>query len=324
MIHEIELTGLDGSNPLAFLAALGTLRVLHLQDPENDVSLAWRMNRGAWRPTISSTAAAFDPDTILANLDDYLGNPLQAQVLQEIGPDLTVTGANFRLLCERYVQIAHDTSQPQFGRVPSDFLAAFGCDSVTQDDALTSLIQDTALRTMSGAGHQHFVQFMLEIIASTTLDHLRRALFEVWTYQDEGRGKNLRWDPQDDRRYALRWKNPSSDPNTTVRGANRLAIEALPLLTTAPVRGRLETTGFVQRRGDGVRWTWPVWSPRIDINVCRSLLQLAELQDVSAYSREKGEWRERLRRRGIVVVFQCQRITIGKFRSFAPARAILG
>jgi len=164
---------------------------------------------------------------------------------------------------------------------------------------------------------------MLEIIKCTEIGHLKRALFETWTYEDEGRGKNMRWDPQDDRRYALRWKNPSADPNTTVRGANRLAIEALPLMTTAPVYGHLETTGFTQIRGKGVRWTWPIWERPIDTNVCRSLLQLEVLQNEPQEPNELIMWQAALRRRGIAALFQSQRITTGKFRSFAPARPVV-
>ena len=37
------LTGLDGANPLAFLAALGTLRGLTLAWPERRVRLSWTL-----------------------------------------------------------------------------------------------------------------------------------------------------------------------------------------------------------------------------------------------------------------------------------------
>src|SRR5690606_35990470 len=89
---------------------------------------------------------------------------------------------------------------------------------------------------------------------------------------DEGRGMNLRWDPIDDRRYALRWENPSADPSKTMRGANRLAIEALPLLPTMPINSRLGTTGF---QGSGTRdtfFTWPIWSVPLNMPVVASLL----------------------------------------------------
>jgi hypothetical protein len=49
------LRGLDGSNPLAFLAALGTLRSLSLVLPTEQVKLAWTEYAGAYRPMIYTT-----------------------------------------------------------------------------------------------------------------------------------------------------------------------------------------------------------------------------------------------------------------------------
>ena len=48
---EIELKGLDGSNLLAYLAALGTLRVLTLAEPGRDVRMRW-VDRGYWMPVV--------------------------------------------------------------------------------------------------------------------------------------------------------------------------------------------------------------------------------------------------------------------------------
>ena len=66
----------------------------------------------------------------------------------------------------------------------------------------------------------------------TSREDLRLALFAPWRYLDEK--PTMRWDPMDDRRYALRAGNPSKAPLRTVRGANRLAIEALTFLPTVP------------------------------------------------------------------------------------------
>lgn len=161
------------------------------------------------------------------------------------------------------------------------------------------------------------------MLADSCLD-VRSSLFEQWTYSDSGRGLNLRWGPADDRRYALRWKNPSDEPNMTMRGANRLALEALPLFVTAPEGERLQTTGFTQRRTTGVRWTWPIWSGPLSLEACRSVLQMRTLQcsPLNSESREFAEWRTSIAHLGISEVFQSQRITIGKFRNFTPAKSL--
>ena len=77
---------------------------------------------------------------------------------------------------------------------------------------------DTAFRTMSGAGHQHFLGFMRELAVHTTADQLRRALLSRWDYADSR--PSLRWDPADYRPHALRADDPSTDPIKTMRGAD--------------------------------------------------------------------------------------------------------
>jgi hypothetical protein len=57
-----------------------------------------------------------------------------------------------------------------------------------------------------------------------------------WTRRDST--QSFRWDPAEDRRYALRFADPSTDKGLTVHGANRLACIALPLFTAVPMRIR--------------------------------------------------------------------------------------
>ena len=95
MNTRVELPALDGSHPLAFLAALGTLRVLDIQFPNSNIKMSWSMTRGAWRPSLAGNGSDFDRDAIVAKLDEYLRNAPQVELLKSIGPDLTVSGASF-------------------------------------------------------------------------------------------------------------------------------------------------------------------------------------------------------------------------------------
>ena len=191
-------------------------------------------------------------------------------------------------------------------RTSAAFFAAFGTSIITNEQGD---IADTAFRTMSGAGHQHFLKTMNDLAQITTEDQLRNTLFQSWTYPEEKIG--LRWDPVEDKRYALAWKNPSHDPTRTQRGANRLAVEALPLFPTVPGATRLETTGFTGHRSDDTFWTWPIWDAPITLDAGRSLLALRELQESQPPAA--------LFQRGVVAVFRSQRITTRKFRNFTPA-----
>ena len=326
MSNCVTLRGLDGSNPLGFLAALGAFRVLDLQLQNAKPRMHWEIFNGAWRPILTGDRESFNEESIIEGLDSYLSDPPQMELLKEIGNDLTINGKRLAALAAKSLAECncHRSNEVAFRRIPCDFLASFGCDAITADGTPDSNIDDTALRTMSGAGHQHFVLFMREIVEKTNADHLRSTLFERWTYEDAGRGLNLRWDPADDRRYALRWKNPSNDPNVTVRGANRLAIEALPLFSTAPDGRKLQTTGFTQRWRQGVRWTWPIWTRPVSLDTARSIIQLSDLQPPKMDADESivTNWRSRLEHLGIAVVLQSQRITTGKFRNFTPAKPL--
>jgi hypothetical protein len=137
---------------------------------------------------------------------------------------------------------------------------------------------------------------------------------EPWDYAD-GR-PSLRWDPADYRPHALRATDPSGDPIKTMRGANRLAVEALPLFPTVVNNGRVRTVGF-QERNRETEITWPIWTDPIDLDTARTLIAISDLQNADAS--ENGK----LACRGIAQVFRARRFTDGKFRNFTPAKALV-
>lgn len=326
-VDDRFLHGLDGSNPLAVLAALGTLRTLSIAWPERRVTMHWGESAGAWRPIIGATDAPTG-DAFRDEVLDALGHGLAASAdlpAFSMSDDLTVESELFRAASRSAMEHAHVTGDRRW----ADFLAAFGCDAVTDRTGKTLLIQDTALRTMSGAGHQHFLRFMRNLIEQTTDQHLRKALFETWRFDDPVKNMTLRWDPSDDDPYALRWRDPSGDPARSLGGsmwgANRLAIEALPLLPTAPTATGLRTTGFVERGSRGTYWTWPIWTGPASVDAVRSLLADPLIQEVAARGTTGGRRREvraLLAERAIPLLFRSQRMTIGKFRCFTPGRAV--
>ncbi|MGH2405345.1 MAG: type I-G CRISPR-associated protein, Cas3-extension family [bacterium] len=300
----LEFRGLDGANPLAFLAGLGTLCTLTRAWPDRMVRIGWQRSAGAWRPLLATDTRATETEVVAA-LDRELRRE-GARRPFELGPDLNVTPDHFREVAGKVA-----SADPP-DRRSADFLAAFGCEAMVSNGT----IQDTALRTMSGAGHQHFLDSMKELVARTTAEHLRAALFDSWRYDDER--PSMRWDPSDDRRYALRWRDPSKDQIRTVRGANRLAVEALVLFPTAPVGSRLETTGFRGRGSRDTYWRWPIWTAPVSVDVVRSLVALSWIQPIG----ERPFDREMLTRMGIAEVYSSQRLTVGKYRNFSPAQPV--
>lgn len=308
--NSLLLSGLDGSNPLGFLASLGALRTLTLAWPDSEVRLAWHA-QDAWRPALVADGLS-DADALVAELHAQLSAAQGHAAFGELGEDLSVHPDHFRTLAENAAR-----SAALDDRAGADFFAAFGSDAMPAETG--DVIQDTAFRTMGGAGHQHFLGFIRNLVAAATAEHLRKALFEPWRYDDAVEKRTMRWDPLDDTRYALQWRNPSGDPARRKRGsmvgANRLAIEALPLFPTAPVGRRLLTTGFKGRGSRDTFWTWPIWNAEASLDVVRSLLSLGELQSDTPS-------RDELARRGIAEAYRVQRLTIGKLRNFSPSKSV--
>ena len=297
---RLLLSGLDGSNLLGFLAAVGTLRTATLGTPNRDWRMTWVSHGGAWTPELTSNL-----DITPTELIEVLASVLMRSTPEfDFDNNLAVSPERFREVT-RHAQLCASPGERGY----ADFMAAFGCDALATDDGKT--IQDTALRTMGGAGHQHFIGTMQQLVRQTNAEDLHRSLFEPWTYSDRKLG--LRWDPQEDRRYALRWDNPTAgDGVPTMHGANRLAIEALPLLATAPIGRRLETTGFVGT-GRNTMFSWPIWDRILSMDVVRSTLSMPEIQS------SKPD-RTALHAVGIVEVYRCQRLTVRKFRNFTIAQ----
>lgn len=218
-------------------------------------------------------------------------------------------------------------------RTWADFCAAYGTEAdqdepeIRQTDFHFTSGQQSfmgALRTLSGdppaplpesAGKKK-PRPRQEDTGATTAAHLDHALFEPWDYSDPK--PSLRWDPVDDRRYAYRAIDPTSSasPIMTVRGANRLAVEALPWFPTFPCNGDARTRGFTRRANRDIDFSWPVWDCWLGTETVRSLLGLCELY-------EDKPRRTDLEARGIADVFRSRRIG-GYYRNFSPAIACLG
>jgi hypothetical protein len=141
------------------------------------------------------------------------------------------------------------------------------------------------------------------LIEQASTERVYEALFVPWEYRDEK--LSMRWDPIEDRRYALMDRDPTASDNKsrTVWMANLLAYRGLGLFLSAATLGGLGTTGWTKIESNQV-FTWPIWEEPLSPEVIQSLMQLQEL-----YKAELD--RSRLRARGIVAVFRSQRIQVG-------------
>jgi CRISPR-associated endonuclease/helicase Cas3 len=225
-----------------------------------------------------------------------------------IGKHIDCTGPEYRGLASSLLE------DSQVGaRVAVDFLAAFASDACVEKSEQVSA---TPFCFITGSGHQYFLDTVRQLMMEATAKRVHSALFEPWTYSDER--LSLRWDPIEDRRYALMDRDPTASDNKsrTVWMANLLAYRALALFSSAPGRRRLETTGW----GDSGRYfTWPIWKNPIDLDTIRSLMLLSELGS-------ENPRRSIIRNRGICNIFRSPRIKVGSganFKiNFGPARGV--
>lgn len=272
-----------------------------IADPTAVVRMRW-VETGRWTPILEHSCCGSGEELVNRLAPRVCGEETIDQAW-EIGDDLQFTLNDFAVILRE----ASGTASAGC-RATADFLASFGSEAFGTGPKKEQ-ISDTEFRTMSGAGHQHFLGFMRKLAAACEVSDLRHTLFEQWDYRDDG--PSLRWDAADFRPHALRAEDPSTDPIKTVRGANRLAVEALPLFPTCPGLRRVRTVGFEELDGDAAIG-WPIWRDALDLGTAASLLASACL------------WRcrhDELAAMGIRQVFEARRFTEGKYRNFSPAAA---
>lgn len=302
---ELLLTGLDGKNPLAFLAALGVLNALadrtKRETPEQ--RLVWRAG-GTYQPAIvGGPDRGALLDVLVQDLKSFRGEPAIERLRYRKDRD----GAE-----------AHDLKPPprDFARYLNElvrddlrrslaFAAAFATDVAVDNNGNT---KPTALHFT--AGQQEFLTMVSELIQGVRVEDLEEALFGPWKY--ERPLPVLQWDNTSARDYALRAGDPSKDKKLGVPGADWLAFRGLPFIRVAPVRDRIVTTGCSGEWKTGA-FRWPIWTVPLPRPVIGSVLTSPEVFDVNPSV---------LRARGIAIVFESaiRRSDQGGYGSFAPAR----
>ncbi len=294
--NGLVLTGIDGSNPLGFLAALGIL--ITVEDRSPGVRLQWMHHAQKWCPVVTGID---DADDLLDQLADTLHD-------MSVEPFLVHKRMPFSAV--EFEEIARSCRAMRTNRRMADLLASYGCTHIRDED----LFHDTMFRMVrSGdSAGQGFLHYAVSIRQQTDRDSLERTLFREWSYQDEC--FSLRLDPIEDSNYALRWDDPSKANKSTMIGANSLALEGLRALPTVPNKGSLLTTGF-SRHDRQVFFTWPIWRSALGVDVVKSLLSLNALHNPEISRFELNEF-------GIEEVFRSRRFAPNQYyKNFSPSWA---
>ena len=316
------LSGLDGSNPLGFLAAVGTLCVLD-DVFAGSVRLGWRRACGSWRPWLAGCGG--DEQEVCEAMLQALKNAptgvfdIGGEIRKEKGKEKEYN--KFPFAHDRFVRELEDRqgkARPA-SRRDVDFLAGFGTE--LYPDAKKGEFQETRFRMVRAgdSNRQGMLFYAKAIREGIGRRHIERTLFQPWDYRDEG--YSLRWDPIEDQAYALRWKDPSrskvADGPGTMLAANCLAVESLRCFPSFAVGRRAHTTGFLRDEGRGFRFAWPIWTSMVGVETLRSLVALHDLH-------ESPLPRPALLAKGIEEVYCVRQVRPNQYYSnFAPAQPLV-
>jgi len=380
--YSVPLTGLDGTNPLGFLAALGTL-VVARQAGESAACLRWARER-TWTPvlvglttaerteigerfatalsgkTISSDAEKkrdiaarthsqamtavkkekekIKKEKIKSKEDREKAIAERVQPLEMIAdakrgewlvalkdavprPELAL-GARIDCTAGEYRKHAAEFTKgsDSASREAIQYLAAFGSDACLDEgkgDLQGRKIEATPFCFIRGSGNQNFLDTVRRLLSEVTVERVVQTLFEPWAYRDER--LSMRWDPGEDKRYALTDVKPADEGALTVWMANLLAYRSLALFPCAPTRRGLGTTAWAHVE-DERAFTWPLWEFAAAPDTVRTMLQLREL-------RQARLDRAALDGRGIAAVFRARRTRFppkgASYKlNFSPARGL--
>ena len=254
-----HLEGLEGTNPLGFLAAIGVQvafagdskqpRLWWSEDvtPHAMVDEAFSVDRiadralesfAAWKDSVALNPRRAD-GTVIPKGDELKLKP------DDIGAYLAHATAGADKSGDLAMALVAEGSLDKQGVVakPSDFYFT--------------------------AGQMKFLSMAREVLGGVQRFDLDAGLVGPWCY--DSLLPSLGWDVVDDRVYALRSRAPGPEKKLTNPGAEALAVLGLSQYPVFAGRDRTLTTGFSGTWKSG-RFSWPLWRKRAAPSVVRSIL----------------------------------------------------
>ncbi|MCK6546464.1 hypothetical protein L6R52_11490 [Myxococcota bacterium] len=268
-MQSVILSGMNGSNPLGFLASLGVLRVAHVGE---GARLSF-LDDGTFRPV----------------LDSALG---EKEIAEMVAADAERAGIVSPWTIEYEKVEKNGSKMVRDLKPPPGVFSRFARSKVAewvrgQDEGAgyaaafaTSVAVDGKGNTKPTAFHftaanQTFLKSVEESRGKVSVEWARESLFAGGATRP---GPNLRWDPSAERNWALMANNPNDEGTSVDAPLEWLAFRSLPLVPSFPVGTRIMTTA-VTGRGDDMTFTWPLWATPCTVPVVRSLLQLDHRRD---------------------------------------------
>jgi hypothetical protein len=259
----LTLTGLDGTNPLGFFAALGVLEALHRAGREP--ALSWT-DGVVPRPVIAGAGddlvAVLDADRKVWQDSIVLHGP-RTHPLTDAKPSREVMRAWTGEVVESLERAPDE----------ADLFAALVAEGAVDGNENT---KPTHLHFT--AGQQQFLRMWRELAQHVDADRLGEALFGPW--REDSTLPSLSWNAGAERLYAVRAINPAKEKRLGVPGADWLALLGLTMFPTCTVRTR---DGFgLRTSGCDPAWKssalrWPLWTAPVGRDTARSLVGSRDL-----------------------------------------------
>lgn len=297
---ETHLPGLEGTNPLGFLAALGVQVIF---ENESEQPRLW------WSDDVVPHAVVDGSFTVERITDQALKVfPLWARspALSPSFGGKAKNDAKFSTPEEikRYL-MASQSSQHA-----SSFATA-----LLAEDSVDGQGKAKPTDLYFTAGRQEFLKAARELLNGCTMTDIQLGLSGPWKY-DNDKLDSVMWDVTDDRQYALSASDPSTNRKLINPGPEALAILGISIFPVFKGTERTLTTGCAGRWKAGT-YTWPLWKFPAGTDAVKTLLQHATSETPTNRSHWYKSW-------GIFLLLQSgiSRSDQGGYGTFSPPRKI--
>ena len=300
-MNGTRLAGLEGTNPLGFLAALG-VQVAFASQPERP-RLWWNADVTPRAVVDGNFTVERIADRALETFAEWKDSPALNPRRMQKGDELKLSAADLRT----YLDLNRGGGP---GCTLSTALVAEG----SMDNQGASKPSDLYFT----AGQQKFLGMARDILGGVSHEHLIAGLEGPWTY--ESQLPSLMWDVVDDREYALAANNPSSSKKLTNPGPEALAILGLSLHPVFMGRDGTLTQGCSGSWKSGF-YSWPLWCKPASPGAVRSLLAHAYATKRQPIAEDR---RRRFRSWGVTRVLRSpiRRTDQGGYGTFGPPEVV--
>lgn len=302
-MNGTKLSGIEGTNPLGFLAAIG-IQVVFANESEQP--MLWWSNDITPRAMVSEQFSVTRIAERAVRTFEYWKTSPALSVQGSDGKsnskldDLKLKPAEIR------AYLSSATGNDRGVELASALLAEGSLDR-------KGVAKPTDLYFT--AGQQKFLQIARKVLSAATYQEVEAGLVGPWKYENES--PSLGWDVTDDREYALRSRDPSSDKKHTNPGVEALALLGLARFPVFAARETTLTQGCSGSWKKG-RFSWPIWDRPATLHGVKSLLANAyEHSQHTERSRFYTGW-------GIVKILKSpiRRSEQGGYGTFGPPEVV--